>query len=95
MRKVASKDVDALYRAVLTLRTVSEARRFFRDLLTKTEIEELADRWKAARMLADGVPYTQIVEKTGISSTTVARVSRWLKKGTGGYKLALRRSQRF
>ncbi len=95
MRKVASKDVDALYRAVLTLRTVSEARRFFRDLLTPTEIEEFAERWKAARMLADGVPYTQIVEKTGISSTTVARVSRWLKKGTGGYKLALRRSHRF
>jgi TrpR-related protein YerC/YecD len=95
MRKVASKDIDALYRAVLTLRTVGEARRFFRDLLTKTEIEELADRWKAARMLADGVPYTQIVEKTGISSTTVARVSRWLKKGTGGYKIVLRRSQRF
>jgi TrpR-related protein YerC/YecD len=95
MRKTASKDIDALYRAVLTLRTVGEARRFFRDLLTKTEIEELADRWKAARMLADGVPYTQIVEKTGISSTTVARVSRWLKKGTGGYRLALRRSQRF
>jgi TrpR-related protein YerC/YecD len=95
MRKVASKDVDALYRAVLTLRTVSEARRFFRDLLTPTEIEEFAERWKTARMLADGVPYTQIVEKTGISSTTVARVSRWLKKGTGGYRLALRRSQRF
>jgi TrpR-related protein YerC/YecD len=95
MRKVASKDVDALYRAILTLRTVSEARRFFRDLLTPTEIEEFAERWKAARMLADGVPYTQIVEKTGISSTTVARVSRWLKKGTGGYRLALRRSHRF
>jgi TrpR-related protein YerC/YecD len=95
MRKVASKDVDALYRAVLTLRTVSEARRFFRDLLTPTEIEEFAERWKAARMLADGVPYTRIVEKTGISSTTVARVSRWLKKGTGGYRLALRRSHRF
>lgn len=95
MRKVASKDIDALYRAVLTLRTVSEARRFFRDLLTPTEIEEFAERWKAARMLADGVPYTRIVEKTGISSTTVARVSRWLKKGTGGYRLALRRSHRF
>lgn len=94
MRKVGAKDIDSLYRAVLTLRTVDEARRFFRDLLTKTEIEELAERWKAARMLADGVPYTRIVEETGISSTTVARVSRWLKKGMGGYKLALRRSSR-
>ncbi len=94
MRKVGPKEKDSLYRAVLTLRTVDEARRFFRDLLTKTEIEELAERWKAARMLADGVPYTRIVDETGISSTTVARVSRWLKKGMGGYKLALRRSSR-
>jgi TrpR-related protein YerC/YecD len=94
MRKVTSKDVDSLYKAVLTLRNTDEARRFFRDLLTKNEIEEFAERWKTARMLSDGVPYTQIVEETGISSTTVARVSRWLRKGMGGYKLALRRSSR-
>ncbi len=78
----------------MTLRNTEEARRFFRDLLTKNEIEGFAERWKAARMLSDGVPYTQIVEETGISSTTVARVSRWLRKGMGGYKLALRRSSR-
>ncbi len=94
MRKVNSKDVDSLYNAVLTLKNAEEARRFFRDLLTKNEIEEFAERWKAARMLSDGVPYSQIVEETGISSTTVARVSRWLRKGMGGYKLALRRSSR-
>ena len=91
MRRVTGKDIDSLYRAVLSLRNINEARRFFRDLLTKNEIEEFAERWKTARMLSDGVPYTQIVEETGISSTTVARVSRWLRKGMGGYRLTLRR----
>lgn len=91
MRKIDNKDIDALYRAILTVKTVAEAKRFFRDLLTQTEIEEFAERWKAARMLASGIPYTKIVEETGISSTTVARVSRWVKKGTGGYRLALKR----
>jgi TrpR-related protein YerC/YecD len=92
MRKVNKRDIDALYEAILTLKTLAEARRFFRDLLTQTEIEEFAERWKTARLLVSGVPYTRIVEETGISSTTVARVSRWVKKGTGGYKLALKRA---
>jgi len=91
MRKVARQDIDSLYEAILSLENLGEAKKFFRDLLTGTEIEELAERWKVARLLAEGVPYTQIVERTGLSSTTVARVARWVKEGTGGYRLALER----
>ena len=81
MRKVARRDIDSLYEAILSLEDLGEAKMFFRDLLTEREIEELAERWKAARLLAEGVPYTQIVERTGLSSTTVARVARWVKQG--------------
>jgi TrpR-related protein YerC/YecD len=91
MKEVSQKDTEALYKALLTLETVEEARHFFRDLLTETEIKEFAERWKAARMLAAGVPYTSIIDQTGLSSTTVARVAKWLKQGTGGYRLALKR----
>jgi len=91
MRKVTHTDVEDLYRAVLSLESLAEEKRFFRDLLTETEIDELAERWKAARLLAKGVPYTKIIEETGLSSTTVARVAKWLKKGTGGYRLVLHR----
>ena len=80
-----------MYEAILSLEDLGEAKMFFRDLLTEREIEELAERWKAARLLAEGVPYTQIVERTGLSSTTVARVARWVKQGAGGYRLALKR----
>jgi len=92
MRKITTHDIEAMYGAVLTLKTLDEAKNFFRDLLTETEIKELAERWKAARMLAARVPYTQIIKETGLSSTTVARVARWVKQGTGGYRLALKRT---
>ena len=92
MKKAQQKDIEAMYKAVLSLQSTEEARNFFRDLLTETEINELAERWKAARMLASGIPYTQIIDQTGLSSTTVARVARWVHKGTGGYRLALKRA---
>jgi TrpR-related protein YerC/YecD len=91
MRKVARKDIESLYMAILSLKNLGEANTFFRDLLTANEIEELAERWKAARLLAEGVPYTRIIEQTGLSSTTVARVARWVKDGTGGYQTVLKR----
>ncbi len=93
MRKISKYDIEAMYQAVLTLESLDEAKSFFRDLLTETEIKEFAERWKAARMLAKGVPYTEIIAQTGLSSTTVARVARWVKRGTGGYRLALRRTK--
>lgn len=82
---------DQLYKAVLSLKTLDEAKRFFRDLLTEEEIEEFSKRWQAARMLDEKIPYTSIQEKTGLSSTTVARISRWLRSGKGGYRLVIDR----
>ena len=91
MKLPKRNDIEELYRAILCLESEEEARQFFRDLLTETEIRELAERWKAARMLAQGEAYLTISAETGLSSTTVARVARWVKKGTGGYRLALKR----
>lgn len=82
---------EGLYTAILSLKTLDEAKRFFRDLLTEEEIEEFSKRWEVARMLDKNIPYTAIQDKTGLSSTTVARISRWLRKGKGGYRLVLDR----
>ena len=89
--KPKSSSSEELYTAILSLKTLDEAKRFFRDLLTEDEIEEFSKRWEAARMLDKAVPYTTIQDKTGLSSTTVARISRWLRKGMGGYQLVLDR----
>lgn len=88
---ISHEDTNALYLAILSLRNIGEAKRFFRDLLTKKEIEEFSKRWKVAQMLEKHVSYVKIEEETGMSSTTIARVHKWLKNGMSGYKLVLRR----
>ncbi len=87
----SGKESEALCRAVLSLRNLVEAKRFFRDLLTEPEIDEFSRRWRAAVMLDEGISYLKIQEATGLSSTTVARISDWLNNGTGGYRLMLDR----
>lgn len=91
MYKLNSKNTQDLYTAILTLKNIKEAKCFFRDLLTEQEIIEFGNRWKAARMLDRDIPYAVISKETGLSSTTVARISRWLKKGMGGYRFMLKR----
>ncbi len=86
-----TKENKRLIDAMLALQTNDEAKRFLRDLMTKHEIEELANRLKAAEMLAKKLPYSMIQEETGLSSATVARVSRWLKGKEGGYKIIFKR----
>ena len=93
MRNVSQHDIDELYAAILSLKNLEEAKSFFRDLLTEGEIKEFAERWKVAAMLARKVPYTSIIDQTGLSSRTVARVARWVKKGMGGYRLVLKRKR--
>ncbi|MBI2613098.1 hypothetical protein HYW59_04845 [Candidatus Kaiserbacteria bacterium] len=81
----------ALLRALLSLKNADEAGRFLRDLLTKAEIAEFAKRFRAAEMLAKKEPYSAIERETGLSSTTVARVSKWLKGKEGGYRRVIGR----
>ncbi len=81
-----SKENKKLLQAILSLETTTEAKRFLRDLMTESELTEFAKRLKAAEMLSAKIPYSLIEKETGFSSTTVARVSKWLTKGKGGYK---------
>lgn len=78
-----------LVEAILAIETKQEAKNFLRDLMTEKEIEEFAKRLKAAEMLLNKIPYTTIQKETGLSSTTVARVAKWLNGKGGGYKTIL------
>lgn len=91
MPKWNNKRTEDLLGAILKLKNVNEAKKFFRDLLTEAEIIEFGKRWQAAQMLNKKIPYSKIEEATGLSSRTVARVSKWLNQGMGGYKLMLKR----
>lgn len=91
MKKWENGTTKELIKAFLALETKDEARRFLRDLLTPQEIIEFGKRWKAAQMLAQRNSYTQVTEETGLSSTTVARVAKWLWGSMGGYRLLINR----
>lgn len=91
MKTWKNKQTKELFEAILELQNTTEAQNFFRDLLTEQEIIEFANRWKAAKMLSEKIPYTKIIDKTGLSSTTIARISKWLQSGKGGYSLMINR----
>ena len=86
-----NKDVLILLKTILELKNENEVWKFLRDLLTEVEIKEFTNRWKVARMLDKKISYEEISKETGMSSTTIARVNKWLTNGKGGYKLILKR----
>ena len=89
-----TNETSSLFETILSLRTVEEAERFFRDLCTLAEIEAMTHRWHAARLVDEGRPYHEVAKTTGASTTTVTRVAHWLRHGEDGYRLALDRQKR-
>lgn len=87
------RDVEALCKALLLLRSEEDVRRFLRDLTTPGELAALAERWRVARDLdAGGKSYREIAAETGSSTTTVTRVARFLtQEDHKGYRLVLDR----
>ncbi|NNC75142.1 MAG: hypothetical protein HKN93_06485 [Acidimicrobiia bacterium] len=86
-----SDDTDALFDAILSLTDRDDAERFFRDLCTLRELEEMTARWAVVRLLTKGIPYRQIHDETGVSTATITRINQWLQHGTGGYSRILQR----
>jgi TrpR-related protein YerC/YecD len=62
---------------------------FLRDVMTEKEIIEISSRFEAAKMLRAGKKYAEIIEKTKLSSRTIARISDWMQNGQGGYSVVL------
>lgn len=85
------KDLEQLFRAILTLETIEECYTFFDDLCTVNEIKSLAQRLEVARMLGEGHTYNQIETETGASTATISRVKRCLNYGNDGYQMVLER----
>ena len=92
MDKIHNDDVKALFEAILSLESVEECYRFFEDALTEREIIDIAQRLKAAKMLAAGKSYLEVGIETGMSTATISRVSKALDRGPGGYKIVISRT---
>jgi TrpR-related protein YerC/YecD len=86
-----NKALWELFEAIVRLTDRDECAKFFRDLCTLTELEEMAERWEVARLIAQEMSYRQISELTGSSTATITRIAHWLHHGEGGYRLMLER----
>ena len=90
------RDENALFEAFSLLDNGAETARFLRDLATPGELESFAERWRIARMLDEGGnSYRDIAAATGASTTTIARVARFLREENHqGYRLVLDRLEK-
>lgn len=79
--------IAALYELIASISDPADCRALFQDLCTAKEIENMAERVFAARLLLEGKTYNQIMEQADISSATLSRVSRCVQYGEGYSKL--------
>ncbi len=82
-KSISKKDIDNLFEVILKVKSVKDCQMLFEDLCTDKEIEQMAQRVKAAKLLMDGNTYNQVIEQTDISSATLCRVSRCVQYGKG------------
>ena len=88
-----ARDAHDLCVALLQPRDPEEMRAMLADLCTPGEVRSLAERWRVARLLDEGaLSYRDIHDATGVSTTTITRVARFLRdEAYGGYRLAIQR----
>lgn len=85
-KKITDDMLSELYSTLASLHTADDVKTLFEDLCTYKEIEQMAQRITAARLLLEGNTYARVIERTDISSATLSRVSRCIQHGSGGYK---------
>lgn len=86
-----TQQIDELFEAILTLRSVEECYAFFEDACTIKEIIEIAQRLKVAKLLDAGTSYVTVSKEVGVSTATISRVSKCLEYGNGGYRMVMER----
>ena len=91
MSKYNIKDEKEFYKAILSLSTIEECKKFFDDICTIQEIEAISQRLQVAKQLSLGKSYIEINKTTGASTATICRVSKSLNYGDGGYNTVLKR----
>lgn len=94
--KATQKQTEDLFKSFCTLQNSKEVERFMTDLCTPAEIKAFTERLAIAKLLNEGnMSYRDIAQKIGASTTTIARVARFLKQEPHqGYKIVLDRTSK-
>ena len=79
--------MQQLYALLASVTDPLDIEHLLEDLCTKKEVENMAERIFAARLLLEGRTYNQVMAKTTISSATLSRVSQCVQYGKGYSKL--------
>ena len=79
--------INALYDLIASIDDPEDIRALFDDLCTRKEIDNMAERVVAAKLLLQGNTYSQVMSQADISSATLSRVSRCVQYGSGYSKL--------
>jgi TrpR-related protein YerC/YecD len=90
---IRNENIDKVFEAILSLKTVDECYRFFEDICTIKEIQDISQRYEVARLLTAKKNYNEITKATGASSTTITRVNKCLMYGNDGYKMVIDRTE--
>ena len=79
--------IDALIRMITQIDNEGDCRALFEDMCTAKELENMAERCYAAKLLLEGKTYNQVMAAVNISSATLSRVSRCVQYGKGYSRL--------
>jgi TrpR-related protein YerC/YecD len=92
-KQASEAELQRLYQAFAACEEPGQVEALMEDLCTIREVHEMAQRLTVAFMLDAGESYLTIERKTGASATTIARVSKCLNHGRGGYRAVMARER--
>ena len=88
MKQTAKQDhIRQLFELICSIDNIDDCQVLFDDLCTVKEVENMAERCFAAKLLLEGNTYSQVMAQADISSATLSRVSRCVQYGSGYSKL--------
>ena len=84
MKQTVKQDhIRQLFEIIMKLDNIDDCQALFDDLCTVKEVENMAERCFAAKLLLEGNTYSQVMAQADISSATLSRVSRCVQYGKG------------
>ena len=88
MERVPTQErIDHLCRLLADIQNPEDIHALLEDLCTRKEVENMAERVFAAKLLMEGNTYNQVMAQVAISSATLSRVSRCVQYGNGYSRL--------
>ena len=79
--------MEKLFQLMVSIDNLDDCKALLGDLCTMKELENMAERLHAAKLLMAGYTYNQVMSQAEISSATLSRVSRCVQYGKGYSKL--------